>query len=130
MVVFSFPQKRNIAVLCVDDEPNALLIRRMVLEKAGFHVLTASTVAEAMRMVRTERLDLVLTDYYLKGSTGGALARLIKKAQPQLPVAIYSGAADVPDDVRYADVFLAKAGGSGALIDSLRRLAKPREQAA
>jgi DNA-binding NtrC family response regulator len=81
-------------------------------------------------MVRTERLDLVLTDYYLKGSTGGALARLIKKAQPQLPVAIYSGAADVPDDVRYADVFLAKAGGPGALIDSLRRLAKPREQAA
>jgi hypothetical protein len=35
MVVFSFPQKRNIAVLCVDDEPNALLIRRMVLEKAA-----------------------------------------------------------------------------------------------
>lgn len=130
MAVLPFPSKRTIVVLCVDDEPTPLLIRRMVLEKAGFRVFTASTAAEAMRIVHTEALDLVVTDYYLKEMTGGELARSIKQAQPQLTVAIYSGASEVPKDSGSADAFLAKAGGAEALIDWVRRLSMPKQRAA
>ena len=36
------------AILCVDDEETALLLRRRVLEKAGYRVFTALTGREGI----------------------------------------------------------------------------------
>ena len=70
MTVVPFRSSQQPTVLCVDDEAAALQLRRLVLEKAGFLVYTAATASEAMQIVRAQRLDLVLTDYYLDGDGG------------------------------------------------------------
>jgi CheY-like chemotaxis protein len=118
-------------ILCVDDEVKALEVRRMVLQSAGFRVCTAVTAGEAIRIAETEPLDLVLTDYYLDGSTGGELARELKNRKPHLPVAVYSGAAELlPEDTVHADMVIPKTGGPRALIDEIEALLLSRERKA
>jgi CheY-like chemotaxis protein len=130
MKVVPFRSSQQPTVLCVDDEAAALKLRRMVLEKAGFTVYTAATASDAMRIVRSQRLDLVLTDYYLDGVTGGELAQAVKDAYPQLKVAIYSGALELPADAAHADLIITKAEGASALIDEIHGLLKRRRTAA
>lgn len=128
--VVPFRSSPQPTVLCVDDEAPALQLRRLVLEKAGFNVYTAATASDAMQIVRTRPLDLVLTDYYLDGVTGGELARAVKDAHPRLKVAIYSGALELPSDADHADVIITKAEGASALIDEVRALLQRKRPAA
>jgi len=128
--VIPFRPAHQHTVLCVDDEAASLHLRRLVLEKAGFAVYTAATASEALRIVRSQRLDLVLTDYYLDGVTGGEVARAVKDEYPTLKVAIYSGAFELPADAQYADVIITKAEGASALINEIRALLKRKQSAA
>src|SRR6516225_8318271 len=82
-------------VLCVDDEEIPLLLRKLVLEKAGYDVVTASSVLRALEIVSTRHVDLVLSDHLMPGSTGTELARQIKSRLPQLPVVLLSGVNEV-----------------------------------
>jgi len=129
-MLLSFRSNTKPTILCVDDERSALEVRRMMLESAGFQVCTAATAGEAIQVVKRQSVDLVLTDYYLDGSTGGQLAHAIKEARPKLPVAIYSGAVELPEDAEYADTVIAKIDGTAALIDSILSLLKQERKAA
>ena len=53
-------------ILCVDDEAIPLVLRKSVLEKFGYSVLTASSGAEALRLLELHRVDLVLTDMLMQ----------------------------------------------------------------
>jgi len=128
--VIPFRPAHQYIVLCVDDEPASLHLRRLVLEKGGFVVYTAATASDALRIVRAHRLDLVLTDYYLDDVTGGDLARAVKDEYPTLKVAIYSGAFELPADAQYADIIITKADGASALLNEIRALLKRKHSAA
>lgn len=130
MKVIPFRPAHQHTVLCVDDEVASLHLRRLVLEKAGFVVYTAATASEALRIVRSQPLDLVLTDYYLDGVTGGEVARAVKDEYPTLKVAIYSGAFELPADAQHADVIITKADGASALINEIHALLKCKQSAA
>ena len=130
MKVLPFPGERKPVLLCVDDEQMSLQVRRLMLESAGFRVHTAATAGEAMKVVETVPIDLVLTDYYLDGSTGGQLAHAVKEASPRVIVAIYSGAEELPQDAEYADAVFVKTGGAKALIGEIRSLLERRQEAA
>lgn len=95
-------------ILCVDDEENPLMLRKLVLEKAGYDVVTASSTEQALGVVSTRRIDLVLSDYLMPGSTGADLARQIKTGWPNLPIILHSGVNDIPADADCADLFLSK----------------------
>jgi two-component system, OmpR family, response regulator CpxR len=95
-------------VLCVDDELDALELRKKVLESRGYRVLIATNAQEALRFFDTEHIDLVLTDHLLRGQTGTALAAEMKRRKPDVAVAIYSGVAQTPEDIHQADIFITK----------------------
>ena len=101
-------RSRNGIVLCVDDEVEALNLRKAMLESHGYRVLTATNAEEALKLFDCEAVDVVLTDHLLKGQTGTALAAEMKLRKPGVAVVIYSGVARVPDDMYKADVFIAK----------------------
>ena len=65
---------RNGTVLCVDDEVEALNLRKAMLESHGYRVLTAANAEEALKAFDSTEVDVVLTDHLLKGQTGTALA--------------------------------------------------------
>ena len=98
-------------ILCVDDEPIPLILRKSVLEKAGYSVLTASSGAEALKLLEMQQVDLVLTDMLMPGMNGTQLAREAKSRRPQVPVILYSGVNEIPEDVAYADLFVSKVEG-------------------
>ena len=102
-------RSRNGIVLCVDDEVEALDLRKAMLESHGYKVLTATNAEEALKIFDSTEVDVVLTDHLLtKGQTGTALAAEMRRRKPNVPIAIYSGVAQVPDDMDKADVFITK----------------------
>jgi len=81
------PQRSTI--LCVDDEEMALSMRRMLLESAGYTVLTAANSSQGIALYQTHHVDLVITDHLLPGATGNDLARELRRADPNVPVLIF-----------------------------------------
>jgi CheY-like chemotaxis protein len=98
-------------ILCVDDEQIPLTLRKSVLERLGYSVLTANSGTEALEQLQRQHVDLVLTDMLMPGLSGAELAREIKQRLPQLPIILFSGVNEMPEDASYADVFLSKVEG-------------------
>ncbi|MGO9518769.1 MAG: response regulator [Candidatus Korobacteraceae bacterium] len=106
-------------ILCVDDEENPLLLRKLVLEKAGYDVITASSAEQALGVVFSRRIDIVLSDQLMPGSTGTELARQIKARRPDLPIILFSGVNEIPADAECADLFLSKVEGPATLCEKI-----------
>lgn len=98
-------------ILCVDDEPNSLVLRKLVLQKAGYEVVTANSAVAALDVLASSRVDLVLSDQLMPGVTGTELARQIKDKWPSLPVILISGVNEIPPDSEIADLFMSKVEG-------------------
>jgi DNA-binding NtrC family response regulator len=99
----------------VDDEDLPLALRKLVLEKQGYAVITAKSASEAMKILKDQPVDLVLTDQLMPGGTGTELTRSIKKGRPHMPVILISGVNEIPADARYADLFISKVEGPMAM---------------
>lgn len=95
-------------ILCVDDDVEALNLRKAMIEMHGYKVLTATNGEQALKLFEAEEIDVVLTDHLLRGRTGTALAAEMKRHKPDVPIAIYSGVSQIPTDIEKADVFITK----------------------
>jgi CheY-like chemotaxis protein len=95
-------------ILCVDDNEQALSIRKVMLETRGYRVLTSTTGEEALEQFRKGGIDLVLTDLIMPGLDGTKLIDEIKKLSPQTPAILLSGKVRIYDRDTRADVFLPK----------------------
>jgi DNA-binding NtrC family response regulator len=73
-------------VLVVDDEKNQREIYRLILEDAGYQVTTAQSGEQALRLVRENGFDLVLTDYKMTGMDGLTLLSELVKLDPAIIV--------------------------------------------
>jgi len=73
-------------VLIVDDEKNYLVVLSAFLSGEGYETLTAANAQEALQIVETVDLDLVLTDMKMPSMDGIAFLKEIKKMNPELPV--------------------------------------------
>src|SRR5205807_10233575 len=51
--------ERLATVLVVEDDPGVLRLQQVRLERAGYHVHTAMTAAEAMDKIRADGIDLL-----------------------------------------------------------------------
>jgi len=80
-------------LLIVDDEPLMTELFEKFMTKRGFHVLTAASGAEALRIVEREkdRIRLVLTDVSMPAMDGLALAGALGHLAPSLPVMLATG---------------------------------------
>jgi CheY-like chemotaxis protein len=116
-------------ILCVDDEPNSLILRKLVLERAGYRVLAASSGAQALQIFSIEKIDLVLSDQLMPGQTGTELARAIKIQSPRIPVLVISGVNEVPLDAAEADLFMSKTEGPVAMCEKVSSLLKQSQEA-
>jgi CheY-like chemotaxis protein len=102
-------------ILCVDDEDNPLLLRKLVLEKAGYMVVTARSASEALDLLALRHVDLVLSDHLMPGTTGAELAQEMKTRFPATPFILISGVNDIPLDADSADAFMSKVEGPDKL---------------
>ena len=114
-------EKTRATILCVDDEENQLALRKLMLERVGYRVLTAESPAKAIELFQSDTVDLVILDYYMPGMNGLSLAREILQ-QKRLPVVVLSAYAELPgESIGTADTWIMKGTASEEL---LRRIAE------
>jgi len=109
-------------ILCVDDEKNPLTLRKLVLERCGYRVLTAASAEEALTVFAANHIDLVISDYLMPGVVGTELARQLKESHPHLPFILLSGVNDIPNDASCADLFMSKVEGPTSMCTKIAAL--------
>ena len=69
---------RGVRVLVVDDEADAREMVQRVLVNAGAEVSTAGSAAEALHLIETLRLDVLVSDVGMPGEDGYELIRKVR----------------------------------------------------
>src|SRR3954466_9915916 len=82
------PAEREITVLVVDDEPSNLSSLRKIFEREQMRVLTAEDAKSALDLVRRHRVQVVLTDLMMPGTSGVELLRALKEVSPDTEVVL------------------------------------------
>jgi CheY-like chemotaxis protein len=110
-------------ILCIDDEDLGLEIRKMVLEREGFTVLTARDGLTGLSVFETEPVDAVVLDYAMPGMDGGEVAAILRQRRPNIPILMLSAYVALPENVmRVVSVSATKGDGAFTLVDKLRDL--------
>lgn len=91
---FPSPLIETPSVLISDDDRDFRETMRFVLEPRGFRTILASDGEEAMRVVLTETVHLVLLDMHMPKWTGLDVLRRVKKFREQIPCILMSAALD------------------------------------
>lgn len=83
-------------IMVVDDEKDMLaLLRRIIVENTGHEVITENDPVRALKVLREQRADLVITDLKMPGMTGLQLLEQIKLLKPEMPVIILTAYATI-----------------------------------
>jgi CheY-like chemotaxis protein len=110
-------------ILCIDDEDLGLEIRKMVLEREGFTVLTAKDGKTGLSVFDAEQVDAVVVDYAMPGMDGGQVAAALRARRPDLPILMLSAYVALPENVmRVVSVSATKGDGAFALVGKLKGL--------
>jgi CheY-like chemotaxis protein len=114
---------RMLTILCIDDEALGLQVRRAVLERAGFQVLTATNGKTGISLFKENRIDAVLLDYLMPEMDGGEVAITIRNLKPEVPILLHSACVDLPHQVlNLVNATLAKGDGAETLIHRLHQV--------
>jgi len=68
----------NARILIADDEAHILHVVSMKLRNAGFEVITAMDGEEALELCKTERPDLLITDFQMPFLSGLDLCKSLR----------------------------------------------------
>lgn len=100
-------------ILLVDDHPLLLEgLERLINAEPGIRVCgMAGDVQQALKMVETEKPDLIITDLTLPGRNGLELIKDLAATHPEIPIIVLS----MHDEMIYAERVL-RAGGRGYVM--------------
>jgi CheY-like chemotaxis protein len=120
------PPHQGANILLVDDNPHGLIARRTVLEELGYVIHTSSSGEEALKLLESRTVDLVITDLRMPNVDGMELIKRLRQMYEGLPVILLSGFVEplaLTEQSTGADVVISKSAGEiGLLIRSVRRL--------
>ncbi len=110
-------------ILCVDDNEQALSVRKFLLETRGYRVLAVGTAQEALEILENAlpgSIDLLLSDLLMPVMDGNELVKRGKEMMPGLPAMLISGTVKQYERGIRADVFLPK--GVCSPVELLERI--------
>jgi diguanylate cyclase (GGDEF)-like protein/PAS domain S-box-containing protein len=82
------------AVLLVDDEEIALVLGRRALGKDGYRVHTAKNAHDAFKLLGEHRVDVVISDHHMPGTSGIEFLARVKTQFPHVMRIMLSGNSD------------------------------------
>lgn len=88
-------------VLVLDDEPALLDLYTRLLLPHGLQVFTVGSAEEALQLLPFTTFQVAFVDHHLPGIEGAVLVDYLKKNNPQLQIALVTGAED-EELARYA----------------------------
>jgi chemotaxis protein histidine kinase CheA len=116
-------------VLVVEDSVGVRELQRVILEGAGYHVVTAVDGLDGAARLRDAPVDLVLSDVEMPGMDGFTLTRTLRATRgwEDVPVVIMTSRGDEADqraglDAGASAYLLKSEFDQAELIDTVRRL--------
>ncbi|MCK4420865.1 sigma-54-dependent Fis family transcriptional regulator [candidate division WOR-3 bacterium] len=118
------PSKKE-SILVVDDAPDTLeMLQRNLLSRA-YQVFTASSVAEAIRLLESAAVDLVITDFKMPKVSGLDLIKHVRENYKDTEVIMITGYATIEGAVKAvktgAEEYLAKPFTDEELFSAVRK---------
>ncbi len=117
-------------VLVVDDEPSNLASIEKIFQKDGMRVLTADSARAALELLRSHRVEVVLTDLQMPAVSGLELLRAIKQMSPDVEVVMMTAYGTVETAVQAmregAYDFVEKPLKRVTIVKSVRKAAERR----
>lgn len=89
----------NFTILLVDDEESQREPIKGFLLKKGYNVISASSYDEALNLFKDNIIDLIITDYKLKGKSGLDILRDTKSINPLVQVIVMTAFGTIEDAV-------------------------------
>jgi CheY-like chemotaxis protein len=117
-------------ILCIDDEEPGRLIRKLLLERAGYDVLTAPSGREGLQLFLSKPVDAVIVDYWMADMNGLAVAKELRRLNRKTPIIVLSAYAPILDEaVGLADLWVKKGEEDPEyLLSKLKELLEKRRQ--
>lgn len=84
-------------ILCIEDEPQLLVIIRRFLEEAGHAVVAVATGEEGLQVLHEQPVDLVITDILMAEMDGIEMLRRMRQRVDAPPVIAMSGGGNYCD---------------------------------
>jgi len=127
----SRPAEDRPRVLIVDDDPDVRAVLVRLIGRMGVATLEAASAREALDVLESTSIDLLVTDIVLgQGMSGGDLGRLARSRRPDLPVIYVSGYTRAEldlDELGPGEWFLPKPLAPGILRETIKKaLPAPR----
>ena len=123
----------NPVILCVDDEPDNLRLLERTLGTSGYQVVKASDGQEALDIIASRTVDLVLTDVMMPGIDGFETCRQIKEDERyrHIPVVMITALGSKSDRIRGieagADEFLSKPYDHAEVLARVKMLLRTKQ---
>ena len=119
----------SLTLLCIDDEPNVLAIRKMLLETIGYRVLLAESGPQGLKTLERETVQTVIVDYKMPGMTGSEVAARIRQTHPGMPIIMLSAYVDLtPEQLKDVDAYVTKGESPEVLLRTIENV-QPRKAA-
>ena len=77
--------QKQCTILAVDDEPNMRRLLEISLRQAGYKPVLAADGDEALAQIKSQHIDLVVSDLHMPGMNGLALLKAIRQENETLP---------------------------------------------
>ena len=120
-------------ILVVDDSPDTLELLQRNLAAQGWHVLVATRADEALAVLGSAHVDLVITDIRMPGRSGDELIHDVRERHPDVEIIVVTGYATVEGAVRALQAgawnYLAKPFTDEELFLAVRQVLARREAA-
>jgi len=120
--------------LIVDDDPDILDVLEITLSEENYEILKARDGEEALKIIRSKPLDLVLVDYNMPRMNGRQVCTEVKKdvLLGLLPIIMVTGKGDIEDKVggieAGADDYIVKPFEPKELLARIRMILRRTEK--
>ncbi len=113
-------------LLCVDDRPQMLQVRRANLEPLGYFVVTATNASAAISILEQLAVAAVLLEYKHEGIDAEAVAYQIKQRFPREPIILLSAYSDMPERTLWlVDGYVMRSEPRERLGEAVERVMRP-----
>jgi CheY-like chemotaxis protein len=120
---------RKRTVLCIEDEPEAISLIKLILERGGFRVIGALNGRDGLELAREANPDVVLLDLMMPGLDGWEVTRRMKadEALRGIPVIVLTGVDETSEGSRdlQADDYVTKPFAPRDLIRRVQEAVDP-----
>ncbi len=110
-------------LLCIDDRPQVLQIRKTKLEPLGYAVIAAASSSAAIAALESTPVKAVLLDYKSDGMDAEAVAYLIKQRFPRQPIILLSAYSEMPERILWlVDEYVMRSDSFERLVEAIEQI--------